>query len=240
MLNSHKMQRVSAIGRGVYDASETLRLVNFQRDETTRRKVDVQTIRRWIEGYTNNTQFIPPLWKPDYINEGSELEVSFRDLIELRFIKAFRNAGVTLQTIRVCVQEAVSAVGNDRPFSTHKFRTDGKTIFEHITVGVHEGEMTDLKTRQSVFRRMIEPSLKDLEFEGDQLVRWRPLGPKSVLVVDPAKAFGRPVILGFGVTAEALALAVEVEGSFEAVARLYEVPVSAVRDSIALHERLAA
>jgi uncharacterized protein (DUF433 family) len=246
MLSVVKNTRESAIGRGIYDATEAVRLINFQRNDnlldksSPNRKIGTPTIRRWLQGYNKKSKFIPPLWKPDYINDGSEIEVSFRDLIELRFIKSFKDAGVSFQTIRVCFQNAMDIVGSDRPFSNPKFRTDGKTIFERITEGVHEGAMTDLKTRQTVFKKMFDPSLKDLEFEGDELVRWWPLGQSSKLVVDPAKAFGRPVILGYGVTAEALANAVKVEGSIEAVAHLYEVPTSVVSDSIDFHERLAA
>ncbi|MGL4636322.1 MAG: hypothetical protein ACRCWF_10095 [Beijerinckiaceae bacterium] len=240
MLVLAKKNPVSALGRGVYGAAEAVRLINFQKNDTARRKIGIPTIRRWIGVNNGASQKNSPLWQPDYKNQGPELEVSFRDLIELRFIKAFRDAGVSLQTIRACIDGAVELVGSERPFSTAKFRTDGKTIFEQATSKVHEGSMTDLRTRQNVFRTMIEPSLKDLEFEGDELVRWRPLGKGSNLVVDPAKAFGRPVILGFGVTAETLANAVPVEGSKEAVARLYEVPISAVRDAITLQQRLAA
>jgi uncharacterized protein (DUF433 family) len=240
MLVAAKKSAESALGRGFYGASEAVRLINFQKNDSARRKIGIPTMRRWIMGYKVQSQIIPPLWQPDYNNHGPELEISFRDLVELRFIKTFRDAGVSLQTIRICVDRAIDLVGSERPFSTSKFRTDGKTIFELATSEVFEGSMTDLKTRQNVFKTMIEPSLKDLEFEGDALVRWRPLGQASKLVIDPAKAFGRPVILGFGVTAEVLANAVLIEGSNEAVARLYEVPISAVRDSIMLQQRLAA
>jgi uncharacterized protein (DUF433 family) len=87
---------------------------------------------------------------------------------------------------------------------------------------------------------MIEPSLKDLEFDGDELKRWRPLGSGSLIAVDPAKAFGRPIVLGYGITTDALSRAVVVEGSNASVARLYEVPISVVRDAVDLEERLAA
>jgi uncharacterized protein (DUF433 family) len=169
-----------------------------------------------------------------------QLELSFRDVIELRFIKAFRDAGVSLQTIRSCIDRARNEIDDARPFSTLKFRTDGRTIFQLITSEVREGEMTDLRTRQNVFRTMIEPSLKDLEFDGDELKRWRPLGAASKVAVDPQIAFGKPILLGLGVTTEALALAAQVEASERDVARLYEVPLAAVRDAVFLHRRLNA
>jgi hypothetical protein len=70
-----------------------------------------------------------PLWIPDYVNDDDTIELSFRDLIELRFVKAFRDVGLSLPTIRECFNRAVEAVEDPRAFSTLRFRTDGSTIF---------------------------------------------------------------------------------------------------------------
>jgi len=81
------------LGRGVYGATEALRLINFQRTHTHRRqpKVSRNTIARWLYGYDRGGTRSEPLWHPDYTPTEDEaaLEVSFRDLIELRFVKAF-------------------------------------------------------------------------------------------------------------------------------------------------------
>jgi uncharacterized protein (DUF433 family)/DNA-binding transcriptional MerR regulator len=240
MLERARKQPDSLFGRGFYGATEATRLVNFRREDSQFRKVGSQTLRRWTEGYRAGTKSFPPLWSPDFQSIDGQLELSFRDVIELRFVRAFRDAGVSLQTIRSCIDRARNEIDDERPFSTLKFRTDGRTIFQHITSDVQEGEMTDLRTRQNVFRTMIEPSLKDLEFAGDELKRWRPLGSSSRVAIDPRIAFGKPIILGLGLTTEALSLAAKVEQSEKDVARLYEVPIAAVRDAVFLHQRLAA
>ncbi len=240
MLETVRNQQRDLLGLGFYGAMEGVRLINFQRQPKDYRKVGPGTVRRWLEGYKSGGKTHEPLWTADFKNPRGELELSFRDLIELRFIKAFRDAGVSLQAIRTCLERARQEVGQQRPFSTLKFRTDGKTIFSLITADIREGSMTDLRSRQNVFRTMIEPSLKDLEFDADELKRWRPLGMKSSIAVDPAKAFGRPVALGYGVTTDALRRAAIVEGSEASVARLYEVPVSVVRDAVDFEEQLAA
>lgn len=232
-------------GKGVYSAPEGLRLLNFQRSEGEERKVSRHTVHRWLCGYTFKNDegegYSAPLWQPDYAGEGGDLEISFRDLIELRFVKAFRDAGLSLATIRSCFQHAVEAVKDARPFSTQRFRTDGKTIFLESTRDVHEGEMLDLRCRQHVFRTVIAPSLKDLEFDADAVARWFPMGlAHKDIVVDPARAFGRPIVAEGGVPTEILAQAVAVEGSEEQVARLYEVPLAAVRTAVAFEARLAA
>jgi hypothetical protein len=95
------------IGRGVYGAAEALRLLNFRRDPAAPgRGVSRQTVARWLKGYDyeagGETRHSGPLWRPDYANDDDVLELSFRDLVELRFVKAFRDAGLGLATSRAC------------------------------------------------------------------------------------------------------------------------------------------
>jgi len=238
-----------ALGRGTYGSTEALRLINFQRPDVSRaaagerRRVTRITVARWLYGYRHGEAYSNPLWRPDYapIEDEPALEVSFRDLIELRFVKTFRDLGLSLQTIRECFDRAVDVVHDQRPFSTQRFRTDGKTIFYEIIDGVHEGKLVDLRRRQNVFHRIVEPSLHDLEFEADALARWFPLGrSRETVVVDPARAFGRPIVNNGGVPVETIAQAVKVEGTPERVATLYEMPLAAVRDAVEFQQKLAA
>jgi uncharacterized protein (DUF433 family) len=237
-----------ALGHGVYATAEALQLVNFQRlaDETHKRNVSMQTITRWLCGYDyeieGETRHLNPLWRPDYAEANADklIELSFRDLIELRFVKTFRDQGLSLQTIRICFERAVDAVQDERPFSTRRFRTDGKTIFLEITSDVKEGELIDLKRRQTAFHRIVAPSLRDLEFDAEVVARWFPLGAsRRSIVIDPARAFGRPIVAAGGVPTEIIAQAIEVEGSPERVAALYEVPLPAVRDALEFQRQLA-
>jgi uncharacterized protein (DUF433 family) len=236
------------LGRGVYGAGDAVRLINFQRpDGGPRKSISRQTIGRWLRGHDyhigGKERHASPLWRPDYSIEadGEVLELSFRDLIELRFVKAFRDWGLSLQTIRECFARAVDAVQDERPFSTRKFRTDGKTIFLEITSDLHEGELLDLKRRQRAFHRIVVPSLRDLEFDAGVVARWFPLGAaRKSVVVDPSRAFGRPIASEAGTPTEILAAAVVVEGSAERVAKLYELPLGAVRDAVTFQRQLVA
>jgi uncharacterized protein (DUF433 family) len=229
-----------ALGRGAYGAAEALRLINFRRSPAmTPSKISRPTIMRWLGGQGHGKA----LWTPDFrpVENDDAFDVSFRDLIELRFVKAFRDAGLSLQTIRECFGRAVDVVHDARPFSTRRFRTDGKTIFFEITDGVREGELVDLKRRQNVFHRIVEPSLHDLEFDADVLARWYPLGmSRKSIVIDPGRSFGRPIVSNGGVPTETILRAVEAEGSPERVARVYELPLGAVRDAVSFEKQLAA
>jgi uncharacterized protein (DUF433 family) len=245
-LDVGQKRMTKVLGRGVYGAKEALQLINFHRiPDESRRTISRKTLARWLRGYDYSVgaeiRHLDPLWRPDYINEDDTIEVSFRDLIELRFVKTFRDVGLSLPTIRECFRRAVNEVQDERPFSTRRFRTDGRTIFLEITSDVHEGQLIDLKHRQSVFRTIVAPSLHDLEFEAEVVSRWFPLGlSRKTIVIDPARAFGRPIVAEAGVPTEILCEAVKLESSPERVARLYDASVSAVRDAVAFQQRLAA
>ena len=232
-----------ALGRGAYGAAEGLRLLNFSRSNAPVRHVSRNTVARWLRGYdfgTDGEHHSEPLWHPDYSNEDNLIEFSFRDLIELRFVKAFRDIGLALPTIRECYQRAAEEVQDERPFSTQKFRTDGKTIFLEITEGIQEAKLVDLRRRQNVFRTIVEPSLKDLEFDASAVARWFPLGiARKSIIIDPTRAFGRPIAAS-GIPTEVLSRAVTVEGSVAKVVRLYDVSSAEVKDAVAFEKRLAA
>lgn len=235
-----------AFGRGVYSATEALRLVNFQRGEPAdRHAVARQTVGRWLRGYDftvdGKIRHMPPLWKADYdAGDETDFEISFRDLIELRFVKAFRDYGLSLQTIRSCLEKAAEEVRDPRPFSTQRFRTDGKTIFLEITEGLEDPKLLDLKHRQNVFRAIVAPSFKDLEFDAEAVARWYPLGkPSSSIVVDPRFSFGRP-IAGYGVPTEIIRDAILAEGSEKRVASLYDLPLAVVAEAALFERQLAA
>jgi len=142
-----------ALGRGAYGATEGLRLLNFSRSNAPVRHVSRNTVARWLRGYDFGTD---GEGHSGLSKRKQSDRVQLRDLIELRFVKAFRDFGLALPTIRECYQRAAEEVHDDRPFSTQKFRADGKTIFLEITEGIQEAKLVDLRRRQNVFRTIVE------------------------------------------------------------------------------------
>ena len=243
-MGKSELKEPDALSRGAYSAAEGLRLLNFSRGSASVRHVSRSTVARWLRGYDFETDagggHSEPLWRPDYSNDDDLIELSFRDLIELRFVKAFRDIGLALPTIRECYQRAADEVHDERPFSTQKFRTDGKTIFLEITQGIQEAKLVDLRRRRNVFRTIVEPSLKDLEFDTSAVARWFPLGAaRKSVVVDPTRAFGRPIAAS-GIPTEVLSRAVVVEGSVAKVVRLFDVTSAEVKSAVAFERKLAA
>ena len=222
------------IGIGLYTVGDAARLL----------RTPARTVRRWLAGYEyrrdGERRHVTPLWQPDLQHPEDGVELSFRDLIELRFVRAFTGIGLDLRTIRACLAAARSAIDSDRPFSSGRFRTDGKRIFLELTRGTDDPALLDLKNRQYVFPKIIEQTFSDLDLEDDLVVRWRPWKGKDSIVIDPHRSFGQPVAAAFGVPTIVLAEAVEAEGCVARVAALYEVDPAVVRDAVAFHKELAA
>ncbi|MDB6169078.1 MAG: hypothetical protein JWM88_1942, partial [Verrucomicrobia bacterium] len=79
---------------GIYSFSEASRLTG----------VSAARIRRWLKGYDFATKadrhHSNPVWKGQLEPIGGSLAVGFQDLIEIRFVAAFIDAGVTWKTMR--------------------------------------------------------------------------------------------------------------------------------------------
>jgi len=125
-----------ALGRGAYSAVESLRLLNFNRPGLPpARRVSRNTVARWLRGYSHGqdgSRHSESLWKPDYQNDDDQIELSFRDLIELRFVKAFRDLGVGLSTIRDCYRRAVDEIHDDRYATNHLPLSRNHIIVEYL------------------------------------------------------------------------------------------------------------
>ena len=191
------------------------------------------TLRRWIIGYEHGGKLEAPLWQPQYNPDEDGLLLGFRDLIEARIVHALRKRKFGLPTIRICIERAREIVGDERPFSTRQFKTDGKSIFLEITREIDEPELIDLKRRQGVFTRVVAPSLSGLDFDdGPAAARWWLMEGKKSIVADPERSFGQPIIAEHGISTARVAQAVRAEGSIERVAKLYEIKPRLIRDAL--------
>jgi len=223
------------LGLGFYTVADAARLL----------RMPALNIRRWLGGYAylrdGERREIAPLWQPELPRFNGTIELTFRDLIELRFVHAFVGAGVGLKAIRNCLDYARQVVESDRPFSTSKFRTDGRTIFlESLQLLPEEAHLLDLKRHQYVFKRVIEQSFKDLDIEDSEVARWRPFRGRDSIVIDPGRSFGQPIAAASGVPTQVLSESAIAEGSSERAAALFEVPLAVVRDAIKFESELRA
>ena len=224
-------------GIGAYTLTEAGQLLN----------VSPTTLKRWLFGYSYEhhgpitTQ--EPLWEPQYGADQDEPLLGFRDLIEARVVRGLRSLGIGLPTIRRCLLRASEIVQDAHPFSTRKFKSDGKRIFLEITDREsgkeREPALIDLRSRQRVFRAIVAPSFIDLSFDADVASRWWLVPNKKTLVIDPERSFGQPIVAETGVSTARLRQAVAAEGSVDRVARLFELKPQVVREALRFEERKA-
>jgi uncharacterized protein (DUF433 family) len=195
-----------------------------------------KTLRRWLYGYDydhgSGEREQPPLWQSQYDVDEDGALLGFRDLVEARIVNALRKSRIGLPTIRLCIARAREILGDEHPFSTRAFKTDGRRIFLEITAGVKEPGLIDLRDRQHVFRAFVLPSLSGVEFGESGAKRWWLVPSRKTLVLDPERSFGQPIIAESGLLTARAAEDVKAEGSIEKVARLYELPVRAIRDAV--------
>ena len=230
----NKIERpvVEFVDLGSYTAAEAARLL----------RVHPSSLQRWIAGYgyraKGETRRARPLVAPHFAF-GDRTELAFRDLVELKFVKAFVDAGVSTHAVRRCLDHAREIIGDPQPFATRRFRTDGRTIFLQSNDGAGDSVL-DLRQRQYVLPAVIEQTFRDLDIEADVVVRWRPHRGKESIVIDPRRAFGQPIAALSGVPTVVLAESVVAEGSIERTARIFEVPVAVIRDAVHFEQSLAA
>lgn len=228
--------RFVRIGKGVYSLAEAQRLTGVPR----------ATIRRWAQGYAyragEDERFSTPVIGTEVPPVDGTPVLDFSDLLEVRFLEAFRRYGVSLRVIRLASRRAQEFLGRTHPFSTRIFKTDGRTILAEIARGTGDPLLLDLVKDQFEFKRIVDPYLyQGIEYDDlHEPMRWWPLGDDRHVVVDPERSFGRPIVVPGGVPTNLIAWGVEVEGSEEVVAKWYDVPVEAVRDAVEFENRLSA
>jgi len=182
-------------------------------------------IRRWVRGYSfrrgEEIRSSPPVvHRPHPIGESGTLGLDFLDLIEIRYVKAFLEAGVTWPTMRAAHDGATAMLRVDHPFATKKFFTDGQTILTQVA----EPALLDVVGNQLAFSQMIDRYLaggEGLDFDRSEMaVRWWPMGRKRPIVIDAERSFGQPIVSTEGVPTAVLNRAYVSEGG---VARNFRV-----------------
>lgn len=230
-------------GTGIYSLGEAGRLIG----------VPSAQLSRWLFGYKYQKRrdgmavagYSAPLWSPQVTEGEASKTIGFQDLLEARFVHAFVSHGVPLLVVRRCLVSAQQLYGVPYPFTTLRFKTDGKSIFgEAVRQSVDEDPLIDLRSRQVVFREIIVPSLyAGIEYQGEHASKWYPVPKRDHIVLDPARHFGSPINEDTGIPTEALHASYLAEGGDERAAALtaatYDIPLRWVKAAIRYESQLA-
>ena len=169
----------------------------------------------------------------------SEAGVSFFDLISIKAIDGLRRRQFSLPAIRDVVKYCQDELKVDYPLATQRFKTDRRRIY--LEAG--DGRLLEVLGGQrgaQAWDEILDPFLKDLDYQNDFARRWWPLGRDELVVVDPEHGFGSPVIVGSGLRTELVAERHEVGDSNEVIAYDFNLTPKQVESALKLEEKLAA
>jgi uncharacterized protein (DUF433 family) len=181
-----------------------------------------------------------PLFSADASDGDGILNLSFLDLIELRFVRDFLDEGVTLHVIRRAARAAEELFDSAHPFAVKRFVTDGKSIFAQASKDEGDDRMIDLLKKQHVFSHIVTRFIRQLKYGADQGVeQWYPMGPERPILVDPRRSFGAPIILS-GVPTSTIARIHAAGSTVQKIADWYGVPEPQVRAAVKFERQLLA
>ncbi|MSR57671.1 MAG: MerR family transcriptional regulator [Planctomycetaceae bacterium] len=215
------------IGVGLYSIPQAARLLG----------VRSRLLRYWIGEVSGADSIIKRQLTDEHL-------LTFAELMELHFIKMFRDKDVSLPAIRKAASEAARRFGSDYPFTVRRFDTDGTSIFATLTSKETQRELVEeLRHGQFVFRKLIKPFFKKMDYCGTaEIERFWPMKKTGRVVLDPARRFGQPIDSGTGVPTETIFNAINAGDGQDVptVAKWFDIPVEAVKAAIRFERSLAS
>jgi uncharacterized protein (DUF433 family) len=202
-------------------------------------KVPESTLRWWLEG---RRQYPPVLREAA---TGSAV-VTWGEFVEAGYLRAYRKKDVPLPELRLFIDMLRQHLGVPHPLAhSRPFISSNRKLVvkmqEASGLPLEFAMAIEVTSGQLLLSSAAENFLDRVEFSAEgqgPALRIRPLGKKSEVVIDPARAFGAPSIRG--IRTEALAELIDAGEPPEDVARDFNLPVKLVRAATAFEWDLAA
>ena len=163
------------------------------------------TLRSWVKGRfyplkDGSRRFSEPVIK---IPASDASELSFINLVEAHVLSSMRlKFRINMDSVREAINYAGRHSNDPHPLANADFETDGVGIFiEHL------GSLIEVSRKgQIVMRELMENSLKRIERDTEGLAAKlypytrEATGHQKIIVIDPRVSFGRPTLVGAGVS----------------------------------------
>lgn len=222
------MPDVSILERPVFGVAEAADLLGLQ----------TQRVRGWLDGYTRQRRTYPPVIRT--YPSGSDL-VTWGEYVELDYLRQYRGMDVSLQSLRGVIQHLREELKTPYPLaSAQAFVYERELVWQvqqdaqlpsTLAIVVRTGQGLALGTTAARFLRKVEFEWVD----SGAIVRLRPAGQTSPVVMDPTIRFGRPTI--GGATTERLWELHDAGDTVEWIAESYGLQIHDVRAAIAFEEQ---
>ena len=226
------------LAQGFYTVPQAARLI---------RVGSARRIYGWLRGYPGRD--VGPLLHRDYKPIGDHEELSFHDLMEVRFVEHFREHGVKVKSLRIAARKLRNELNTPHPFASQKVLLIADPADVYVKEALREGadaaddpRLRSLVTDNYVMYEAIRQALlPGVEFNptSDLASRWKPIPDKfPKVVVDPRIAAGQPA-LPKGIPTETLYDAWKAEHkNIDTVAYWYELPTTDVLQAVKFEQAL--
>lgn len=204
---------------GVYSYAEAARLLG----------ITPQRLARWADGYfyarREGQGYSAPVLRAGDHRKGV---LTFPELIELFFVRAFVALGVPLPHIRKTADALTREVG-ELPFSRKRLLVEGRRLLVREVDGVLK--RPDIGQLVADFA---EQFAQQIEFDGDLATRYYPLGYNQQVYLDRRIRGGEPVVAveDRAIPTRLIFALWQREKNPESVADYFEIPMSAVSAAI--------
>lgn len=217
---------------GIYSVPDAARITG----------VPPRQIRGWLQGYSQRRgkAAAPPILHQQHELRDGELALGFLDLLEVAFLgrisQAAERRGRTLswKALRAAADTARRVLHSEHPFAAKRLHTDGRGVFLEAQQATGDAALYDLVSDNFAIYDVLAASfIATIEYEDDQPRRWTPDDRFPRILVDPRRAFGRPIESRSGAPAETLFDAWRAEqGNAEKVAAWFETDREGVDQAV--------
>ncbi|WGM41134.1 hypothetical protein [Caulobacter sp. NIBR1757] len=189
-------------------------------------------VASWLSGS-------PPLIESDLPTVAGRIALSFDGLVEARAVSYLLAEGVTRRRLAKAMKAMRQRWADPHPLARERqLTTDGSAVFE-----LQGEKIIDLLTDAYLHPEVLRPALAGrVVFKSGRAAWLEPYPADLPLVrIDPARAFGRPVVVEqeTAVPTEVLAASAQVDGLAEA-ADWFNVSKGAVTQAVEFEHRIAA
>ena len=228
----------SPLAQGFYTVAEAAKLIEVGSQNR---------IRNWLKGYA--AREVGPLITRDFKPIDQIQELSFLDLLEVRFVEFFREQNVKIPTLRRALITARNVFGHEKPFAlNHQYHVidGGRDILVDEVLkpsAQKEGDrrLWSLVTRQHEMADVIiEAIQRGVTFDPQTRLAqtWRPRSEFPGVLIDPRIAYGQPFVEP-GIPTEILFSSWSAEDEdTQAVAEWFEADIEDVEEAIAFEKAL--
>lgn len=203
-------------------------------------RVPAATLRSWAVGRPYATSSGQRQWTPLIrIADRAHARLSFTNLVELHVLGVLRGKHVRVDRIRTATKFIREEMGTEHPLADIDTQTDCVDVYVE-----YFGKLMNASRSQAEIRPMVERHLERIERDEKGLARrlfpaMRENAPRLV-VIDPARRFGRPVLASANIETSAIADRFDAGDSTEALAEDFGVSAESIEEALRFEKQLHA